>query len=195
MKTSVSLLERVQANADGEAWKQLADLYTPLIRGWLHRHGMTSPDADDAVQEVLIVLMRKLPEFQRQPRTGSFRAWLRNITVICMRDFLRKRKRQPQATGRSSFQHVLEEMENPDSALSRTWDEEHDRHVFAALVEKVRPEFVDSTWVAFRRTALDGVAAKEVAAELDLSLNAVFIARSRVMSRLKQEAHGLLDDV
>lgn len=194
MKTSVSLLERVQTGADDEDWKQLADLYTPLIRGWLHRNGMPSPDVDDAVQEVLTVVMRKLPEFQRQPRPGAFRAWLRNITVICVRDFFRKRNRYPQPAGKSSFQTFLEQMADPDSGLSRMWDEEHDRHVFRVLVERVRPEFAESTWTAFRRTAVDGLPAKDAAKELGISLNAVFIARSRVLSRLKQEAKGLLND-
>ena len=89
---------------------------------------------------------------------------------------------------------MLQELEAPESGLTRIWDEEHDRHVFRVLVERVRPEFTESTWTAFRRTAIEGASAKDVAAELEVSQNAVFIARSRVLARLKQEAQGLLED-
>ena len=139
------------------------------------------------------VLMRKLPEFRREPRPGAFRRWLRGITVNCLRNFWRAQRSRPKATGDSEFAQMLDQMEDPDSGLSALWDVEHDRHITARLLEMIRPFFEDTTWRAFRRVALDGATPDEVAAELGVTVNAVFIAKSRVLSRLRQEGEGLID--
>jgi RNA polymerase sigma-70 factor (ECF subfamily) len=191
--TSASLLDRLRERPDPDSWRQLVDLYTPLIRGWLHRHGLPPQEADDLVQEVLAVVVRRLPDFRRQERTGSFRRWLRTITVNCLRDFWRARRVRPQAAGGSGFLQAVEQLADPDSEMSRLWDEEHDRHVTRRLLEMIRPQFEPSTWRAFQRVALDGAPPDQVAAELGLSVNAVFIAKSRVLGRLRQEGAGLID--
>lgn len=194
-ETSASLLDTLRQSADPAAWQRLVDLYTPLVRTWLRRHASRMPDhdADDVVQEVLTVVFRRLPEFHRGERTGSFRRWLRSITVNCLRDFWRSGRRSPQATGDSEFLHVLDQLEDPESGLSQEWDREHDRHVTHRLLETIRPQFEVRTWQAFRRVALDGASPDDVAAELGVSVNAVFIAKSRVLSRLRQEAGDLLE--
>src|SRR5262245_49776422 len=99
-ETSASLLDRLRLTPDEESWRRLVELYTPLIRGWLGRHARLQ-DADDLVQEVLSVVVRKLPQFVRQPRTGAFRRWLKSITVNCLRDSWRRDRGRPLATGDS----------------------------------------------------------------------------------------------
>jgi RNA polymerase sigma-70 factor, ECF subfamily len=192
-ETSASLLDRLRLDPDPASWQRLVDLYTPLIRGWLRRQALPNQDADDVVQEVLAVVVRKLPQFEREPRTGSFRRWLRSITVNCLRDFWRAGRHRPRATGDSDFLQVLQQLEDPNSALSRQWDVDHDRHVANRLLEMIRPDFEAKTWQAFRRVALDGAPPDQAAAELGISVNAVFIAKSRVLGRLRQEGKGLLD--
>ena len=195
VETSVSLLDRLRRTgaADGD-WRRLVDLYTPLIRGWLRRHAaLPDADADDVVQDVLAVVVRRLPEFRHNQRRGAFRAWLRTITVNCLRDFWKGKRLRPAATGDSEFLNVLAQLEDSTSGLSRLWDQEHDKHVGRRLLELIEPQFEPRTWQAFRRVALDGVAADAVAAELGVSVNAVFIAKSRVLARLRQEGAGLLD--
>jgi RNA polymerase sigma-70 factor (ECF subfamily) len=191
-QTSFSLLERLQLQPDPDTWKRLVNLYLPLIHTWLQRQGVASKDADDLAQDVLAVVVRELPRFQHNQRTGSFRSWLRTITIHRVRDFWRARKLRP-ATGDAAFGKLLDELEDPHSAPSALWDQEHDRHVARQLMELVRPEFGTKTWQAFQRTALDGIRAAEVAAELRLSVNAVLVARSRVLQRLRAEARGLTD--
>jgi RNA polymerase sigma-70 factor (ECF subfamily) len=193
-ETSTSLLDRLRWHPDAAAWQRLVDLYTPLIRGWLRRQGLRDPDADDVVQEVLTVVVRKVPQFERIERIGAFRRWLRTITVNCLRDFWRARRGQPLATGDSDFVQMLDQLEDPASALSQLWDVEHDRHVAQRLMELIQRDFEATTWRAFQRVALDHVPAGEVATELGISVNAVFIAKSRVLTRLRQEAAGLIDD-
>src|SRR5262249_39371961 len=149
------------------------ELYTPLIRGWLLRQGLPRQDADDVSQEVLTVLVRRLPGFERQPRPGAFRRWLRAITVNCLRDPWRASKARPRPAGNSDAQEAIEQLADPDSGLSRQWDQEHDQHVAKRLLEMIRPHFETTTWEAFRRFALEGEPADRVASSLGMTSNAV----------------------
>ncbi|HZZ78973.1 MAG TPA: sigma-70 family RNA polymerase sigma factor [Gemmataceae bacterium] len=192
-ETSNSLLERLRQGPNEAAWRRMVDLYTPLIRGWLRRYALADTDCDDLVQDVLAIVVRRLPDFQRRPQVGSFRRWLRNITVNCLRDFWRSQRFKPRTIGNTDFGSILAELEDPQSALSKRWDAEHDHHVTACLLEKIRPRFEAKTWQAFRRVALDGSPVDQVASELGLTANAVFIAKSRVVHMLRKEGLGLLD--
>jgi len=192
-ETSVSLLERLRLHPDAAAWRELVDLYTPLIRGWLRRHAVSEADADDLTQEVMAVVVRELPHFQHNQRRGAFRNWLRTITAHRLRASWRDRKSLPEATGDSDFLKMLDQLEDPASDLSRLWEREHDRHVARRLLELIEPHFEASTWQAFRRVVLDGCKAAAVAEELGLSVNAVLLAKSRVLRRFREEMRGLTD--
>jgi RNA polymerase sigma-70 factor (ECF subfamily) len=192
-ETSFSLLERLQQQPDPDTWARLVDVYTPLVRGWLRRHGVVVADADDLTQDVLAVVVRELPRFRHSGQPGVFRGWLRTITLNRLRGFWRARQAHPAATGGSDLAPVLEQLEDPHSALSRLWDEEHDRHVLRRLQALIEPEFSATAWRAFRRTVLGGEQAAVVAADLGTSVNAVLLAKSRVLRRLRQEARGLID--
>jgi RNA polymerase sigma-70 factor, ECF subfamily len=189
MDTSASLLERVRARSDA-GWQRLVELYTPLIRTWVGRHVWQVDDVNDVVQQVFTVLVARLPEFVHNGRAGAFRHWLRSITVNHLRAYWRSRR---QFGGQADAEAMLEQLEDPASDPSRRWDAEHDSHVAQKLLEYVQPEFRPATWEAFRRQVIDEAAAEEVAAELGLSINAVLIAKSRVLRRLRREAGGLLD--
>lgn len=192
-ETSVSLLDRLQSPEDAEAWQRLVTLYTPLIRHTLQKHSVSQQDLDDLTQDVLSIVVRKLPDFRREPRPGAFRCWLRTIAGNCLRDFWRRRKGSPNGVGGDEMLAQLAELAAPDSGVSRQWDQEHDLYVTRGLLELIRPEFEEQTWKVFERFAVDGLSAGEVASELGISQNAVFIAKSRILRRLRQEGRGLID--
>jgi RNA polymerase sigma-70 factor (ECF subfamily) len=192
-ETSFSLLDQIRAQPDPACWTRLVELYTPLIRAWLHRYGVPAHDADDLTQEVLVAVVRDLPEFQHDQRRGALRRWLRTITVNRLRNYWRGRDARPVSVGGSGFAEALEQLEDPDSRLSRFWDAEHDRHVLRRVLERIRPDFAPATWLAFTRLVVNGEPTADVAAALGISVNAVRIAKSRVMQRLRQEIGGLLD--
>jgi RNA polymerase sigma-70 factor (ECF subfamily) len=110
-----------------------------------------------------------------------------------VRDYFRKQKNLPTATGDSDFQRWVEELESPDSALSRLWDREHNEHVVGVLMERVQSDFKPATRTAFRRHVTEGEPAVQVAEALGLSVNSVLLAKSRVLKRLRQESAGLVD--
>jgi RNA polymerase sigma-70 factor (ECF subfamily) len=188
--TSHSLLERARDSADAASWRKLIDLYTPLIRRSVRPSVAQPADADDVVQDVLAALARELPRFAHSGRPGAFRAWLRALTVNRLREHWRTRR---PAVGGDEILDRLNQLEDPASALSRAWDEEHDRHVTATLLDAIRLEFQPATWRAFEATVRDGRPTEQVAAELGTTVNAVLICKSRVLKRLRQKAGGLID--
>ena len=192
METSVSMLERLAGAPTDDDWRRLDELYRPLLRAWMARAGVPASDVDDLVQDVLLVVIREVAGFERR-RQGAFRAWLRTILANRVRDHFRGQKYRPTATGGSDFQRWLDELESPDSALSRQWDHDHDVHVLKSLMQRVQGDFAPATWQAFRRHALEGEPAVQVAEALGLSLNAVLLAKSRVLKRLRQELAGLVE--
>ena len=191
--TSASLLERLAHPEDEQAWRRLVDLYAPLLNGWLSRQGLQASDADDLVQDVLMVVVRELPGFEHNHRPGAFRNWLRTILSNRVRAFWKARRHQPLATGSSEFAGTLEQLADDQSGLSRLWDDEHNRHIVNRLLEQIRNQVAPNTWLAFCKVALEGKSEEAVAAELGMSVNAVFIAKSRVLKRLRQEGRGLID--
>jgi RNA polymerase sigma-70 factor (ECF subfamily) len=191
--TSSSLLERLKRAGPRDAdWRRLQDIYLPLIRSWLARVPGLRDEADDLAQEVLVVLFRELPSFERR-RHGSFRAWLRQITVNRIRAFVRDRRKQPLAGLGAEAGQLLAQLEDPASDLARQWDRDHDRHLFQKLLAVVQPDFAPATWQAFLRFGLEGRPAAAVAAELGLTESAVMQAKFRVLKRLRDEAGELAD--
>lgn len=191
--TSLSLLARVRQSSDRQAWDRLMAIYTPLLGVWLRKYDVQATDVDDLVQEVLLVVATDLKSFEHGGQPGVFRAWLRAILVNRLRGFWRARGRRPLVRGDSDIDWRLAQLEDPASEISQLWNRQHDQHVARQLLALVEPHFAPATWKAFYRAALEGVRADVVASELGISVNAVFIAKSRVLSRLRQEAEGLVE--
>jgi RNA polymerase sigma-70 factor, ECF subfamily len=190
--TSLGLLERLKNAKPGASdWRRLHDLYLPLIRKWLSRVPGLRDEADDLAQEVLVVLFRELPSFERR-RDGAFRAWLRQITINRTRSFYRARHRQPRAGLGPQADQLLSQLEDPSSELARQWDRDHDQHVFRSLLAIVERDFKPATWKAFTKLALDGVPATDVAQDLGMSESAIVQAKFRILKRLREEAGELL---
>ena len=194
-ETSLSLLGRARRPDDAESWQRLVSLYTPLLKAWMRRSFLQDADVDDLVQEVLLTVSRELPNFEHSGRPGAFRHWLRTVAVHRLQHHWRSRQQQPLARGASSFLDELNQLEDDASAASREWNAEHDRHVVSQLLEQVRPRFQPQTWEAFRRQMLDGQRPDAVAAQMGIPIQAVYVARSRVLSALRREAEGLIDHV
>ena len=192
--TSVSLIDRLAGDGADSDWQRLLLVYRPFVDSVVRGYPALASQADDITQDVMMVLMRELPRFQRQ-RTGSFRSWLRGITVNQLRVALRKSKKFQQSGGEGkAIEDQVNELADPVSIASQKWDEEHDRVVLAQIIEVVKGDFKDVTWQAFQRYAIDNQPPAAVATELGVSLNVVLLAKSRVLRRMREEAAGLIDD-
>lgn len=184
----MSLLERLKvAPPDAPDWGRFEAVYRPLIRTWVSRVPGVHDEAADLAQEVFLVVLRELSRFERR-REGSFRAWLRRVAAHRIRQFYRERTRRP-----AEADDWLNSFADPAGGLSEQFDREHDQHVLSHLLSTVRGDFEPNTWAAFERFVREGRPAKEVAEELDLTENAVILAKARVLRRLRSEAKGLID--
>jgi RNA polymerase sigma-70 factor (ECF subfamily) len=190
--TRQSLLIRAQ-RGDEASWKDLADLYRPFFVSWLSQQNLPKRDRDDLTQEILVSVVQYLPSFRHSGRPGAFRSWLRTIAANRVRDYWRAREHRAPVSGGSAVAEVLNQVADPSSGSDRHWDDEHDRYILRCLLDLVEQEFEPATFQAFRRLALEDASGAEVAAELGLSVGAVYVAKSRVLQRIREEAAGLID--
>ena len=187
---SSSLLNRVQAR-DQFAWERLVSLYTPLVYRWCRAGGLQPADAADIGQQVFLVVARKVGDFRRRPDGGSFRAWLRAITRSRLSDHFRAARTRGDRAGGRAAEHlsdVAEESDDSDPAA-----EGDEALLFRRAMELMRVEFEERTWQAFWQVVVEELPAAEVARRLGMSANAVYLARGRVLRRLREEFVDLVD--
>ncbi len=184
--TSLSLLELLRQSSHPEAWARFVRLYAPLLMTWARQQGFQDADAEDIVQRVLVKVVRLIPGYQREPGQ-TFRGWLFTICRNECRDVRTRRATHPLPT--SAGLDAVADVPPPDDP-----DEtEYRRRLVRRALELVRPDFTPATWAAFTRFVLQGRRATAVAAELGISANAVYLARNRVLTRLREELAGLLE--
>lgn len=190
--TRASLLVRIRDLEDQEAWKEFVAIYTPLIYGHCRKHGLQEADAADVAQEVMRVAAEAMPEFQYNPQRGKFRGWLLQTARHRLHKFFARQRRTPQAASETAVDRFIDQV--PDGDERTRWDEEYRQRLFDWAAEKARPEFQSATWDAFRLTAVESVSVKDVANQLGISIGAVYIARSRVIARLRELIETVADD-
>ena len=145
LETSLSLLDRLRASPDDADWTRLVEAYSPLLRAWVLRADVQFADADDLVQDVLLVVHRELPGFQHNQHRGAFRNWLRRIVVFRLQNFWRSRGRVVVVGGDSDLEQRLQQLEEDSSVLSQHWDREHNLAVARKLLEMIESRFTEST--------------------------------------------------
>src|SRR5262245_44192305 len=191
--TSLTLLDGLRHKDTAHAWERLVRLYEPVIRAWLRSYSFQPADEDDLCQDVLQRLSQSMAAFRHAGVPGSFRGWLRSITMNAMRDFWRRKQCQiPLAAGISMPEKLRAIVDNSDELLRR-WDEEYNTVLVQGALSLVKPHFDPTTWDAFCRVTFDGQSPQRVASDLSISVNSVYLARSRVLRRLRVEIRGLLD--
>jgi RNA polymerase sigma-70 factor (ECF subfamily) len=186
--TSATLLDRLIHGADQSAWERFVELYTPLLLAWCRRIGLSDADAADLTQTVFVSLYEKLPEFRYDP-TRSFRAWLKTVMLNAWRNQHRKRQL---GTGNGSA--VLDPDLVPDTDPRLQLDEEEYRvHLVRRALVLMQQNFEPTTWKACWEFVVNDRPAQEVAVELGITVNAVYLAKSRVLRHLRQELQVFLE--
>jgi RNA polymerase sigma-70 factor (ECF subfamily) len=173
----------------------LVRLYGPLVYLWVRRRGLQPDDAADVLQETFVAVAGSLETFHREQPGDTFRGWLWTITRNKIRDHFRRRQGEAVATGGTDAQEQLLRVPHPQAGtrpepFSDDCADAGSQIAHAAL-ELIRAEFEDRTWQAFWQTAVDGRKAAEVAEELGMTLAAVYMAKYRVLRRIRQELGDL----
>jgi RNA polymerase sigma factor (sigma-70 family) len=186
-----NLLARLRDPHDTEAWGEFVAAYGPLVYGLGRRHGMQDADAADLTQDVLRAVVRRMPSFVYDPGRGTFRGWLLTVARNLVRRWSQARRRQACYGGTAGAAEALEDV--PAPAEEAPWEEDYRRRIFEWAADRVRAEVRPATWQAFWQTAVEQRDAEAVGTALGLSVGAVYIARSRVLARLKEQVRHRQD--
>lgn len=184
-QTRVSLLARLHDDQDAASWQTFVGVYAPLIYGFARRRGLQDADANDITQEVLIEVARGIRGFEYDRGKGRFRDWLGLVTRRRLSRFFARLADWP---GRLPAAIA-------DPGLDAEWAAAFDDRLFEAAMERVQSQFTDPTWQAFTRTWLKNEPAQAVAESLGMTVDALYVARSRVLKSLREEVLELAEDV
>ena len=190
--TRQTLIVKLRDPTDAGAWREFVALYDPLVYRLARRKGLQDADARDLCQEVFRAVAGAIDRWD--PDRGSFRGWLSRITRNLLVNFLTRPRHQRLGSGTTSVQELLESAVAPDPSATALFEAEYRMRLFRWAADEVEDEFAPTTWRAFWLTAVEGRPPAAVAAELGLSVGAVYIARSRVLARLKKRIERLDDD-
>src|SRR5262245_49801316 len=190
--TRASLLMRLRDPGDRQAWRDFLELYGPLIYAFGRKSGLQDADAADLTQAVLQAVHTSIGRLDYDPAKGTFRGWLFCVVRNQLGKW-RRGQRQPQGAGDTANLELLAEQPARDDD-SELWEQEYKRQRFVVAAQRVRPHVQDAAWQAFWQTAVDGRGPAEVAAELGLTLGALYTAKSRVLALIKKEIQALAQE-
>jgi RNA polymerase sigma-70 factor (ECF subfamily) len=192
--TRRSLVLRLRDRGDAAAWEEFVDVYEPLVYRLARQKGLQDADARDLCQDVFRAVAGAIDRWDPDPAKGRFRAWLFRIARNLVVNFLARQGRLPRGSGRTSVHELLAEQPAGDAGAEAQFAAEFRRRAFRWAAEHVKREFTESTWLAFWRTGVEGKPVTEAARELGLSAAAVYVARSRVLARLRRRVEQLTED-
>ncbi len=183
-ETRESLIARLPDYADHAAWHEFAELYEPLIYGIGRRHGLQPADANDLVQDVFSAVASSIESFDPDQSRGKFRSWLFRVARNHSLSKLQRLAKGAHSSGDSRVNQMLNDYVAVDQS-QQEFDAALQRRVFRWAARRVRDMVKPQTWEAFSKTAIDGQAPKQVAHEMNIPVGSIYLARSRVMTRLR----------
>ena len=191
--TRESLILRLPDRQDVQAWDEFTAIYQPLVYRLARVKGFQHADAQELVQEVMLAVSRAVARWQPDAERGRFRDWLFTISRNLMINFLTRQKHRPLGGGDSGIEQLLHAQCDPACEQSKLYDLEYQREVFRLVAVKVRKEVNEKAWQAFWRSSVENQAIEAVASQLEMSVGAVYIARSRILARLHRSAAVFLN--
>lgn len=188
-QTRPSLLLRIRDAQDTASWQMFVDVYGPVLYRYGRHKGLQDADAADLMQEILTEVARCIQTFEYQPERGRFRSWLGVLARRRLGRFLERKRRDVLQTGADTLTESA--AAQPDPA----WTDEFNTQLLRVALERVRVHFEPDTWRAFERVWLENCPAAQAAQELQMPMEKIYVAKSRVLKRLEQEILALADDL
>lgn len=189
--TRVTLLNRLKNARDAEAWREFFRLYGPVVYSFARNRGLQDADAADLMQDVLRSVAKNADKMEYDPKRGTFRGWLYTVTRNKIYNFLSAQRNKARGSGDPDVWEQIDSVADSDTELDANWEQEYQRQIAGKAMERVKHEFQKATWDAFVGTAVEGRSAADVGKELKMSPGAVYVAKSRVLARLREEVKKL----
>ena len=197
LPTRWTLIERLKNWDDQESWRQFFETYWRLIYGVAIKSGLTHPEAQDVVQETVMSVCKNMQKFKADPAYGSFKAWLLNLTRWRITDQVRKRGRSVRVTAeppnsgpKSDTTSTAGEDRVPDpagNALEAIWNDEWEKHIVDAALEKVKQQSSGKHYQIFFLQAIKQIPPAKVAEALNLKVDQVYLIKHR-LTKIFEEA-------
>jgi RNA polymerase sigma factor (sigma-70 family) len=160
------------------------------VYGFARKRGLQDADAADLMQDVMRSVSAAIARLDYDRNQGTFRGWLFTISRNKIFNFLSARRIRPQGTGDTDTNRLLNSQPD-DRDSADTWETEYQRRLASLAMERIKSEFQEKSWQAFWLTAVEGQAAGDVAKQIGLSPGAIYVAKSRVLARLKEEVEAI----
>lgn len=186
LPTRRSLLSRLRNMGDDDSWRAFFDAYWRLIYNVARKSGLSDEDAQDVVQETVISVAKKMPEFRYDPAKGSFKSWLLIITHRRIHDRLRRHYQSVPTANLSAAENMPANVLSPDGALQAAWEEEWQKNIFQAALARVRQQVNPKHFQVFDYCLLQNMRASEVARRLGLTSAQVYLNKHRMMLAVKR---------
>ncbi|MFO0940012.1 MAG: sigma-70 family RNA polymerase sigma factor [Pirellulales bacterium] len=188
LTTHPSLLLRVRNCDDREAWEAFVAIYQPIVYSYCRRKSLQASDAADVAQEVLTRLARAMKSFEYQPELGGFRKWLGTVVLNEIARFVGKQQKDRQSISN-------EQAEFNSITRGEDWDDHFHSSLLQIALSQIESEFEPETWAAFGRVWLESKSALQAAHELSITVEKIYVAKSRVLKRLRLEVLRLSEDI
>ncbi len=180
--TQNSLIERCKDTTDTVSWQELHDCYEPFLRRFTALLGVPPSDIDDAVQEIFMRLSKALDQSAYDRRRGRFRTWLRRVARNVVFDLRRKRKDILLQVNPSD---LIQDIRS--HAGEKEFQTAHRKRVLEYALKHVQDESHRVTWSCFEQHVLQKKPAVEVAQQLQLTVNNVYVNSSRILARVRKK--------
>ena len=191
--TRATLVYRLRDFDDGAAWSEFLREYGPMLYRFVRSRGLQDADASDVVQDVVRSVGIAIDRLEYDKNKGGFRAWLFTITRNKLYTFLEKNARKPAVSSKTD---VLGRLVDPheETELEKQWEQEYQSMMLARAIENLKPTIEPTTWQAFALTAMQGLSGPEAGKELGMKAGAIYVARSRVTAKLREEIERLIEE-
>lgn len=184
-QTRVTLLLKIRDGDDAAAWQEFVDIYAPVLNQYAVRRGLQAEDAADVVQDVLRTVLLKIDGFEYDSAKGKFRGWLHTVTRNHIVNHQKKNQRH-RGSGDSGVQQLLNNQPGDHREQDDGWDETFQQQMLNVAMQRAKTEFTETNWLAFYRTSVEQTRPATVADQLQIKVGAVYVAKSRVVARLRE---------
>ena len=185
--TRVTLISKLRQKYDEESWQRFIDQYERYIYAVIAQTNIKQNDRADLVQNVLLALWQRLPDFNYDPEKCKFRTWMKAIIRNCVANYYQKKKRHDNDKTRHEKQMLVDDIKldiEPD--IERIADEEWKLYISNLAWNKIEAEFKGKVAECFMMF-MDGVEVESICQKLDIKKNTAYVFRLRVQKRLRQE--------